>query len=153
MVVHWPKGISNTGGFSRETCHLVDLLPTWMAVAGPKATYPGLSKQTDIPPLDGVSILPTFNDKTLTRTQPFGFQYGAGKALRDGDWKLVNHSKNRTVWELYNIANNRSETRDLASSEPKRAAAMKKGWLQWFRDTTGADYKEPVKKNKKQTTK
>ncbi len=65
----------------------------------------------------------------------------------------MNHSKNRTVWELYNIASNRSETRDLASSEPKRAAAMKKGWLQWFRDTTGADYKEPVKKNKKQTTK
>jgi hypothetical protein len=56
-----------------------------MAVAGPKATYPDLSKQTDIPPLDGVSILPTFNDKTLTRTQPFGFQYGAGKALRDSD--------------------------------------------------------------------
>jgi arylsulfatase len=42
--------------------------------------------------------------------------------VRLGDWKLVaEHAK---PWELYNIAQDRSEKRDLSQQEPERVKQM-----------------------------
>jgi arylsulfatase len=46
--------------------------------------------------------------------------------LRDGDWKLV--SFRRQPWELYNLALDRTESRDLAREHPERVARMAAQW-------------------------
>ena len=76
MIAHWPEGIKvPKGSISREPCHLIDFVPTFMELAGPEATYP----QT-LSPLDGI-MTPTFGQKLL-RQKPLFFQYGAGKPLK-----------------------------------------------------------------------
>lgn len=148
MIAYWPKGIAESmrGRFYREPCHLIDLLPTWMQLAGSTAKYPGVSKETDIPAIDGVSLLPTFAGNSLTREKPLFFEFGSGKAVRDGAWKLV---RNRTnAWELYNLASDRTETNDLAAVEPDRAERMEQAWHAWYRDCTGKTWADPGKKQK-----
>ena len=43
------------------------------------------------------------------------------------DWKLVALS---TSWELYDMSNDRSETKNLADKHPEKVEAMKKAWFQ-----------------------
>ena len=150
MIAHWPKGIAKKmeGKFYREPCHLVDFLPTWMELAGEKATYPGESMQGAIPEVDGISITPSFKGKGLKREEPLFFAYGSGKAVRDGDWKLVR--RRNDAWELHNLVEGRTEGNDLAGKFPERVAAMEKLWLDWYVDCTGSAYKEAVKKTKKE---
>ena len=53
------------------------------------AEYPGVSKQSYIPPIDGVSLLPTFASDSLKRDKPLFFEYGSddGSAC---EWSLHN---------------------------------------------------------------
>lgn len=144
MIAHWPKGIEGKlGRIERQPCHLVDLLPTWMALAGDKAAYPGISKEQNISPMDGISILPTFKGQALNRKTPLFFQWGSGKAIRDGDWKLVRSGSG--AWELYNLSNDRTETRNLAKVELERAETMRQEWATWYTQTTGKPFTEKVK--------
>jgi arylsulfatase len=50
-----------------------------------------------------------------------------------GDWKLVQMrrgSANR-AWELYNLADDIGETRDLAASEAQKMAEMRAMWQEY----------------------
>ena len=51
-------------------------------------------------------------------------------AVRDGDWKLVEHYDDDQV-QLFNLANDIGESRDLASAEPARAAALREKLRAW----------------------
>ena len=37
-------------------------------------------------------------------------------------------------WRLYNLADDRTETNDLAASVPERVEAMSRQWEQWAKD-------------------
>ena len=53
--------------------------------------------------------------------------------MRQGRWKLV-WSKNepREInWELYDLASDRCETKDLAAQYPERVHAMAQAWQDW----------------------
>lgn len=152
MIAHWPRGIAKTmqGEFYREPCHLIDMLPTWMELAGSTARYPGESSQTDIAPLDGISIIPSFAGRSFNRERPLFFQFGKGKAVHDGDWKLVRNGSE--PWELHNLADARTETQNVASSHPDRAQKMQEAWHQWYQQCTGKKYVEPVKKPRRKNS-
>jgi arylsulfatase len=46
-----------------------------------------------------------------------------------GDWKLVaEHGK---PWELYDLAHDRSEQRDLSGEQPELAARLADMWQAW----------------------
>jgi arylsulfatase len=53
--------------------------------------------------------------------------HSGNRAIRVGDWKLVSAGAD-APWELYNLTQDRSETRDLASSDPDRAASLARAW-------------------------
>lgn len=144
MIAHWPKGISKPGSICREPCHLIDLLPTWMELAN--APFPGESKQTDIPPLEGVSLAPTFRGEAIKRSAPLFFEFGTGNAVRDGNWKLIRQGKS-APWELYDMAANRTETKDLAGQQPERVQEMTAEWEAWYKRCTEQDYGTKRKKN------
>jgi arylsulfatase A-like enzyme len=70
-------------------------------------------------------------------------------AWLDGPWKLhrVENPKTAAVkWELYDLAADPKEARDLLAAEPKRAAAMKAELTAWLgsvvRSLNGEDYPE-----------
>jgi arylsulfatase len=107
-------------------------MPTVLAVTGAK--YPGESKQTKIPPLDGVSLVPAFKGEAIARTKPLFFQFAKGSAVLDGPWKLV---RSGPTWELYDLAADRTEIRDLAAQRPELVRQMDDAWLAWWKDCTG----------------
>tara|TARA_R110000850_G_scaffold105353_1_gene216296 strand:+ start:1629 stop:3209 length:1581 start_codon:yes stop_codon:yes gene_type:complete len=151
MIAHWPKGIASdmNGQFYREPCHLVDLLPTWMELAGDSAQLPGESTQEAIPALDGISIAPSFSGKALKRTAPLYFAYGSGRAIRDGEWKLV--TRGNSPWELHDLSKGRTEANNLATQHPERVQSMEQSWLSWYQDSTGTEWID--KSQKKSTSK
>jgi arylsulfatase A-like enzyme len=125
LIAHWPEGIKlPKNSISREPCHLIDFVPTFMELAGGPASYPD-----DLPKLDGVSLKPTFSGKKLNRKEPLFFQYGSWQVLRQNQWKLVRQIKK--PWQLYDLSKDRTETRDLATNESERSKQMRETWEKW----------------------
>ncbi len=143
LVVHWPAGLKPQPGWNREPVHLVDIMPTVLAVSGAK--YPGVAKAAKISPPDGVSLLPAFAGQTIARPRPLFFQFNKGSAIHDGQWKLVRQGAS---WELYDLAADRTETRDLAAKRPELVRQMDAAWRAWWKDCTGKDWTGTVPKEK-----
>ena len=51
------------------------------------------------------------------------FEYGKHAALRKGDWKIV-REKPDAPWQLFNLAEDLSESRDRAADFPDRLADL-----------------------------
>ena len=125
MIAHWPSGIGlPKNSISREPCHLIDFVPTFMELAGEKVNYPN-----GLPKLDGISLKPSFSGKKLKRSEPLFFQYGSWQVIRQNQWKLVQQSNK--PWQLYDLSKDRTETRDLASIHSGRAKKLQQVWEEW----------------------
>ena len=48
--------------------------------------------------------------------------------MRQGDWKLI---REHGGWQLYNLADDIGETKDIAPSEAKRVAELSSLWTRW----------------------
>ena len=130
-IVHWPGGLkTKPGAIVNTPAHLIDVLPTLADLAG--ASIPGEYPQRDLRPVSGVSLRPVFEGKKLNRPEPIHLQFSSDYGLRDGDWKVVSFKGQE--WELYNVANDRTENNNLAASEPERLAAMVEKWKNMSRD-------------------
>ncbi|MGI9446199.1 MAG: arylsulfatase [Pirellulales bacterium] len=130
-IVHWPGGLKTKPGAIVDTpAHLIDVLPTLADLAG--TSVPGEYPQRELRPISGVSLRPVFEGKKLNRAEPIHLQFSSDYGLRDGDWKVVSFKGQE--WELYNVANDRTETNNLAASEPERLAAMVEKWKNMSRD-------------------
>jgi arylsulfatase A-like enzyme len=144
MIAHWPNGIKlPEDSISREPCHLIDFVPTFMELAGERSVYAG-----NLPSLDGISLTPTFTGKKLKRAKPLFFQYGSWQVIREGSWKLVQHKSD--PWQLYDLSKDRTETKNFASKFPERVLQMKKHWEDWAKEV---DLKVKSQKSKKKPTK
>lgn len=125
MIAHWPVGIesSDQGSFVRQHAYLQDVMPTVIELADAK--YP-----EDVPPCLGQSMVPLLKgqDQPIHREAMF-FEHEGNAAVRDGNWKLVREYEK--PWELYNIANDRTELNNLVSQETQRTARMIKAWELW----------------------
>ena len=62
-------------------------------------------------------------------------------AIRSGDWKLIEFANDQHV-ELFNIAADISEARDLAADQPERAAQLTASLHKWQSDV-GAQMPTP----------
>ncbi len=61
--------------------------------------------------------------------------------------KLVRH--NSGDWELYNLANDRTELNDLAGEMPELVTALDKAWNAWWEECTGSEFQLNTKKENK----
>ena len=130
-IVHWPSGLkTEPGAIVNTPAHLIDVLPTLADLAG--ASIPEEYPQRELRPVSGVSLRPVFEGKKLNRPEPIHLQFSSDYGLRDGDWKVVSFKGQE--WELYNVANDRTENNNLAASEPERLAAMVEKWKNMSRD-------------------
>jgi arylsulfatase A-like enzyme len=113
LIAHWPRGIRARGGIRRQPAQLPDIMATFLDVAG--VEYPCFRNGESVKPLEGYSIVPTFEDKPYAREVLY-WEHEGNCAVRKGNWKLV--CKHPGPWELYDMTADRSELNDVAKANP-----------------------------------
>jgi len=123
LIVHWPKGIAARGELRHNGGHLVDFVPTLLDLAGAKPELaPGA------PPLPGRSLVPALAQAGSVARDYIFFHHEGNRALRIGDYKLVSAREDRDEWELFDLATDRCEQRNLAAAQPGRVRDMAARW-------------------------
>ncbi len=120
MIARWPGKIS-AGGVSDHLWYFPDVLPTVAELTG--ADAPG--------DVDGISIVPTLlGTAAAGREQPqheyLYWELGQQTAVRMGNWKAVQPRGNEGDWELYDLAEDISETTNVAKAHPRILHQMRK---------------------------
>jgi arylsulfatase A-like enzyme len=116
------------GELRQSVGHVIDFVPTILELAGGQATptWKGL----DAPPLPGRSLAQVFErDGTVERDELF-FHHEGNRAIRSRNWKLVSAQEDHDVWELFDLATDRSEQHDLARQHPEIVDRLKNRWEQ-----------------------
>lgn len=102
----------------------LDILPTAVAAAGGKID-PSWK-------LDGVDLLPYVSGANKARPHDTMFwRYGPQWAVRQGDLKLVVARGGSGQPELYDLASDRAESKDLAASQPDKAKQLLALYTTW----------------------
>ena len=152
LIVSWP-GVLKPGGVCTTPVCSIDFLPTFCTMAD---VTPESAGAHDI---DGLDISPLFRnvraslprDALYWHYPHFSNQGGRpGGAVRAGDWKLIENYEFGDL-ELYNLANDIGESRNLAKSEPARAEKMR-AMLKAWRNRVGATMPPPNPEYKKSGT-
>ena len=142
LIAHWPKGLKSTaagasdragrnhGPVTHQPGHLIDFMATFLELG--EATYPEKVGSRVIDPLQGKSLVPIFQGRQRNGHQTLYQHFGTDRALRQGDWKVVAAKGGR--WELYNLAEDRTELNDLRQKHPEQASRMIKEWFRIARD-------------------
>jgi len=117
FAARWPGKIA-AGTTSDFLGYFPDVLPTIAEVAGCKAP-------ADI---DGISILPALiGEKVAGRKQPqhdyLYWEIADWKAVRQGTWRAVKPPGGQR-WELYDLATDPSETKDIAAQKPDELSKL-----------------------------
>lgn len=120
FIVHWPAVIKQPGLKSAELGHITDIMATCVDVAG--ASYPATFNNHPCIPLEGRSLRSVIAGGVREHPAPIFWEHEGNRAVRLGDWKLVAH--HGRGWELYNVAADRTEEKNLAASEPGRVREM-----------------------------
>jgi len=134
LVACWPNGIKARGELRHDMGHCIDFLPTIMELAGVKPEDIPLPEGA--PPLPGRSLVPTLEQDGSVEHDHIYFHHEGNRALRVGDWKLVNESLvNRGTtddpWALYNLAADRCEMVDLSAEMPEKCRELQELWQQY----------------------
>ena len=119
-IVHWPDGLKvKAGAIIHDPSHIIDLLPTAIAVSG--ADYTGILS------LPGVDLINQLNNGGAERT--LFFEHQGHRAVREGNWKLV--AFDDKPWELYDFSVDRAELNDLSKTHPEKVKIMEAAWDKW----------------------
>lgn len=112
------------GCFSRQPAHIIDIMPTCMAIGG--VDYPATLSHPDLP---GVNLIPQAEGKT-TEPRTLYFEHQSSCAIIDGNWKLVRENTDKQ-WELIDLVNDPFETNDLSQKYPEKVEELEAKWVEW----------------------
>ncbi len=114
FIVRWP-GVVRPGSVCDQLVHQADLIATLAALWG--ATLPRDAGE------DSFNLLPLLRgEEASPRPHAVSCSWAGVPAVRQGEWKLILSRRP----ELYNLADDLAETRNLADTEPDRVAAMRR---------------------------
>lgn len=131
MIVHWPAGLkTQPGSITHQPGHVIDIMATCLDLAD--GTYPANYKGNVIKPMESKSLKPIIDGGTRTQPEAIYWEHEGGRAIRVGDWKLVS-LKGYANWQLFNMANDQSETRNVAVENPEIVRELKEMWNVWAR--------------------
>ena len=153
FIIAWPDGIAARGEVRTQYAHAIDMVPTVLEQLGiePPEAIRGVTQS----PLEGVSFAHTFDDAgaaTRHRTQYFEM-FGHRSIYHDG-WRAVcpwpgpNYTEaaqrgrkvgdpitpevldqlDREGWELYHIAEDPTESHDVAAEHPDKLRELISLW-------------------------
>lgn len=137
LVIDWPGHISHPEKVRRQFQHVIDISPTILDAAHvtPPGTFQGVAQK----PLDGISlryVLENPEASSHRRTQYFAMWDNLA-IYHDGwlastypeslPWNVTTPKPTKVdgrVWELYDLNTDFSQSRNLASDDPGKLAAM-----------------------------
>jgi arylsulfatase len=140
-IVHWPSGIKANGEIRNQFCHVIDVAPTVLEIAGLPA--PTMVNGVLQKPLEGVSMAHTFNDADAPeRHETQYFEMMGNRGIYHKGWTAVtrrripwetggeiDHTFDEDVWELYDTTRDWTQSRNLAREQPARLAELQRLWL------------------------
>jgi arylsulfatase A-like enzyme len=116
-LANWPGHIK--AGEAGGMVHVVDLYPTLAALAG--------ASTSKCKPLDGVNVWDTIAQGTTSPRSEIIYNIEPFRAaVRQGEWKLIWRTLLPSSMELYNIAEDPSESKDVAAAHPEIVARLQK---------------------------
>jgi arylsulfatase A-like enzyme len=135
LIVSGPVVKRTKGSINKGFMHVADLMPTLLEVAG--TSYPKAS-QPVLPPLIGKSWGPMLAgkaDSVRTEQDYLAWELFGNRAVRQGDWKLRWQIKpfGKSDWELFNLAADPAERKDLAQERPDKLKELVALWDQYVR--------------------
>ncbi len=147
LIVYYPKKLQQSG-MRQQYSHVIDLLPTTLELTG--ATYPDVINGYPQMPLQGISLVYSFDDSTATsKRQTQYYEIHTGRAIYHEGWKAaVYHPKTYVEWDgtgedprdvnfrapldvdggkwkLYHLDEDWTETEDLADRLPDKLDELK----------------------------
>lgn len=135
FIIRW-KGHLAEDKIDASPIIQLDVVPTALAAAG---VQPQSQSR-----FDGVNLLPFLTGKKSGRPhETLYWRLGEHMAIRKGDWKLVKTSEgplkeaNPSAFndlssaELYNLAEDIGETKNLAAAHPEKARELAADWQRW----------------------
>jgi arylsulfatase A-like enzyme len=142
-IIAWPRGSMEPGAKRHQFTHAIDILPTVTELAG--IALPTDIDGIDQTPLDGQSfayLLPAGTDALPERHHTQYFEMFGSRAIYHRGWKAVtfhpigplyddqdpNASFDDDMWELYHVAEDLSETRDVAEEHPRILTELIELW-------------------------
>jgi arylsulfatase A len=139
VIVHWP-GVTKPGSTSDVPVVTADFFATFSEMAG----LPGSPA-----PDEFRSLVPLLRGTGDIAPRPICWHYphyhpgGATpySAIRDGDWRLLEFFEDGRL-ELYNLAADPLESKNLAAEKPEEAARLH-GKLKTWREKVGAQLPTP----------
>jgi arylsulfatase A len=139
LIIYWP-GVATPGAVCHTPVCSVDFYPTLAQAAGgsPEPAHAA----------DGVSLVPLLeNPEAHLDRDTFYWHYPLAKphflggrsagAIRQGDWKLIEFFDTGEA-ELYDLAKDPSEQRDLTREEPDKRRDLLETLHAWQRDVGAA---------------
>lgn len=134
VLIRWP-GHTRAGTY-KDLVSTIDVVPTLLSACGVKVPSQ----------MPGLNLLPTASGKgPLSRDAVFGEIYVhtaidinkpalnlSHRWVRQGDWKLIVFEGKKPRQELYNLANDPMETKNLASTNPEKVNDLHKRLDQWW---------------------
>ncbi len=121
LIAHWPKGITAKNEFRGTVGHVIDIVPTVLEVAGVSA-----APNEGGPKAPGLSLVPAFESPDARLHETLWWLHEGHRAFRQGNMKLV--AAKGDSWELYDLAADRSEQHNLASSRPGIVTQLAAEW-------------------------
>jgi len=140
LVISWPKNIKHDGKIRSQFHHVNDIAATIYEILD--ITAPKVVNGVEQQPLDGTSMVYTFNhpEAKSTKTTQYFEVMGSRGVYHEGwfagtfgpraPWStdvsgLMNWEPEKDKWELYNLENDYSQSKDLAKENPKKLAELK----------------------------
>lgn len=101
-----------------------DIAPTFLELAGINASPYKMQGKSWVTTLNGKNASPRSDDDYI------GVELMNGKAIRKGDWKIVQMPVpfGNGEWELYNLADDPGERVDLAKQNPEKVMELVAHW-------------------------
>ncbi|MBL3700995.1 arylsulfatase [Leucobacter luti] len=136
LIVSWPESLRRGAltGTREQHIFVSDLTPTLLDLAGvaPLAHRHGSPTQE----FDGASFAPALGDRAAPGREKQMFELFGARALVSAPWKAVAPAPPTPEqgaaggnWELYDLARDPNETRDVAREHPEIVGDLARTWL------------------------
>lgn len=146
MIMSWPARVTRPGTICAQFGHVVDVAPTVLDAAqlpAPRRVY-----GVDQMPYDGETLLASLSNCEAQKPRSQYFEVAGKIGYYENGWFLSQddqrtpwvHSAPGSIdlgnlpWELYNLENDFSQSRNVADKHPERVTAMVAAWERIARD-------------------
>ncbi|MGV2982105.1 sulfatase-like hydrolase/transferase [Microbacterium sp. AGC85] len=144
MVVAWPEQIADVGGLRSQFTHITDIVPTVLEAAG--VPMPDTINGVEQLPLNGASLTATFEDPAAPEKHTTQyFEVIANQGIYHEGW-IANTAPKRLPWvgmgdttrdpfaeyewELYNLTEDFTQSRNLAAEHPEKLDELRQLFLE-----------------------